>query len=160
MTQIEDLKLDTRPLYVRVEEALIKLVADCEAGDQLPPEAELAQHLGVSRATLREALRALEERDMIVRRHGVGTFVASPQPFLIKSGLEALESLDTLAARMGLDCGTDNLSINRETVPSYLAVKLHVPVSAQVISVSRTRITNNKVVAYMDDVVPASIISL
>ena len=44
-------------------------------GSRLPSEAELAEQLAVSRPTLRESLRLLEERGMISRRHGRGTFV-------------------------------------------------------------------------------------
>jgi GntR family transcriptional regulator len=70
-------------------------------GDQLPPEPVLAKRLGVSRSTLREGLRMFAERGDLVRRHGVGTFVALPSPTL-ESGLEVLESVDSLARRMGL----------------------------------------------------------
>ena len=42
---------------------------------QLPSEPQLAAELGVSRATIREALTILAREGVIVRRHGVGTFV-------------------------------------------------------------------------------------
>src|SRR5918995_719257 len=46
------------------------------AGTRLPSEPELAAELQVSRATLREALRAMELRGLLRRRQGSGTFVA------------------------------------------------------------------------------------
>ena len=49
---------------------------DYPPGAQLPAEAQMASNLGVSRATWRDALRQLEERGLIIRRHGRGTFVA------------------------------------------------------------------------------------
>ena len=44
-------------------------------GERLPPEQELSAHLGISRGTLRTALRRLEESGEIVRRQGSGTYV-------------------------------------------------------------------------------------
>src|SRR5258708_4352384 len=46
-----------------------------KTGDQLPPERELMSQLGVSRATLREALKALGESKLIEARPGIGWFV-------------------------------------------------------------------------------------
>ncbi|EKF20655.1 FadR/GntR family transcriptional regulator [Nitratireductor pacificus] len=45
-------------------------------GDRLPGERELARQLDVSRPILRDALKALEERGLILTRHGGGTYVA------------------------------------------------------------------------------------
>src|ERR1700722_16445926 len=47
-------------------------------GDRLPGERELCELLGVSRASVREALRSLEARGVVVVRHGKGVFVAAP----------------------------------------------------------------------------------
>ncbi len=44
-------------------------------GEKLPAERDLAQHFGASRSTIREALRRLEEQNLLTRRIGSGTFV-------------------------------------------------------------------------------------
>lgn len=46
-------------------------------GDLLPPEAKLAHQLGVSRSSLREAIRALQILGVVESRHGSGTYVGS-----------------------------------------------------------------------------------
>ena len=43
--------------------------------DRLPPERRLADHFGASRGTIREALRRLEDTNLVVRKVGSGTFV-------------------------------------------------------------------------------------
>ena len=45
-------------------------------GDRLPGERELARQFDVSRPILRDALKALEQRELLVTRHGGGTYVA------------------------------------------------------------------------------------
>ena len=48
------------------------------AGDAIPTEAELADELGISRGSLREALKGLQARGIVEVRHGRGMFVAQP----------------------------------------------------------------------------------
>ena len=88
------LRADQRPLYAQASEALKDLVQrnGYAAGDRLPSEIELSQRLGISRPTLREALRHLEEDGVIVRRHGVGTFVTEAQP-VIEAGSRCWKAL-------------------------------------------------------------------
>ena len=56
-------------------------------GDRLPPEKELAEHLGLSRNSLREAVKALEIIRVLDVRRGDGTYVTSLEPHLL---LEAI----------------------------------------------------------------------
>jgi GntR family transcriptional repressor for pyruvate dehydrogenase complex len=49
-------------------------------GDRLPPERELAQAMGVSRSSLREALRALSLLGVTEMRHGDGTYLTALDP--------------------------------------------------------------------------------
>jgi GntR family transcriptional regulator len=141
----------------QVNGSLAALISRRKPGEQLPPEPQLAQQLGVSRATLREAMRSFEEHGQIVRRHGVGTFVAPPPP-LIETGLEELESLDTLARRIGLEIHMSDAVIEeRETTPNE-AAHLQIPPGSPVISVARVMTTGlqpgtQQPVAYLVDIV-------
>jgi GntR family transcriptional repressor for pyruvate dehydrogenase complex len=64
-------------IYERIVEQIQRLIhdGDLAPGDQLPPERVLAETFQVSRASVREALRALELRGLIEGRQGGGTFV-------------------------------------------------------------------------------------
>ncbi len=69
---------------------------DLLPGDRLPPEQELADRLGVSRGSLREAVRALSQINVLDVRRGDGTFVTSLAPSELLSGLSfAMELLQT-----------------------------------------------------------------
>lgn len=51
-------------------------------GDKLPTEHQLAERFHVSRVVVREALQALRAENLIVTKHGTGSFVSNPQNFL------------------------------------------------------------------------------
>lgn len=70
-----------------------------ERGQRLPSEGVMAKELGVSRNTLREAYVALENDGFIIRRHGVGTFVA--QPAIIRDSLNAFASFAQIVETAG-----------------------------------------------------------
>ena len=71
-------KPDFQPLYVQVQALITRRIGDgvWRPGDLLPTEIELAAEYGVSQGTVRKALIALEGEKLIVRRQGVGTYVA------------------------------------------------------------------------------------
>src|SRR5947209_3745390 len=66
------------PIYVQIAQALSGLIASgrLPAGTPLPPERTLADLVGVSRMTLREATNLLEQKGLIESYRGRGTFVA------------------------------------------------------------------------------------
>lgn len=66
------------PLYHRVQRAIRFVIEDGHLGadDALPPERDLAQALGVSRVTVRNAIRDLVDEGLLVQRRGAGTFVS------------------------------------------------------------------------------------
>lgn len=74
--------VDFRPLYQQVKDAVIgKLIGgDWRPGDKLPSEFRLAAEYGVSQGTVRKALDELTAQNVLIRRQGRGTFVATHTP--------------------------------------------------------------------------------
>ena len=66
-----------QPLYDQLVDILIdRIEQEYRPGDLLPSERELSERYGLSRTTVRLALRELEDLGMVLRQHGRGTFVA------------------------------------------------------------------------------------
>jgi GntR family transcriptional regulator len=149
------IRVDQRPLYAQASEALRNLVqrGGYAPGDRLPSEVELSQQLGISRPTLREALRLLEEDGSIVRRHGVGTFVAQSQP-VIESGLEVLESIKRMAGRSGLQVQMGEVVISERMTTAAETEGMALTTPEPATSVMRVILAQGKPVAHLTDVLP------
>src|SRR5512138_2721169 len=98
--------------FQRLQADLAKLIAETPAGSRLMSEPELAKQMGVSRATLREAMRTFETQGLIRRRQGSGTYKVDKFP-VIEAGLEVLESIETMARRMNLEVSVTDLSVGQ-----------------------------------------------
>jgi GntR family transcriptional repressor for pyruvate dehydrogenase complex len=75
----------TRQALEQIQQMIIQ--AELKPGDRLPPEHELAERLGVSRGSLREAVRALSHANILDVRRGDGTYVTSLEPDELMSGV-------------------------------------------------------------------------
>lgn len=106
---------------------------------------------------MREAMRAFETQGLIRRRQGAGTFVVGQVPVL-ESGLEVLESLETLARRKNLDISVRYLQVERIAAEEEMAEILNVPLSAPLTRVQRVILTENRPVAYLIDTLPEDVL--
>ena len=150
------IRADHRHLYLQV---IDRLKSDIGKGiykenEKLPSEFELSKSLGVSRATLREALRLLEEENVIVRRHGVGTFV-NPKP-VFTSGIEQLSSISSMIEQAGMEPGTIFLKATEEKSTEDDVTRFQTDIDDNVITLERVRTADSEPVVYCIDKVPAS----
>ena len=72
----------------QVEESIHK--GALKAGDQLPPERELAEQFGVSRTAVREAVKALREKGLVEAYPGRGTFITDGSSYTIRQSLDRM----------------------------------------------------------------------
>ncbi|MBA1334479.1 MAG: hypothetical protein HPY66_2328 [Firmicutes bacterium] len=85
----------SKKMYMLVAEQIESLIKEgkIKAGDRLPSERDMASQFGISRATIREALTALEMQGLIESRTGSGTFVCE-KPESWETGDIILEDMD------------------------------------------------------------------
>ena len=144
--------------FQRLQADLADLIAKTPAGQRLTSEPELAKQLGVSRATLREAMRTFETQGLIRRRQGSGTYVVGKVP-VIDAGLEVLESIDTMAKRMNLSISVSDLSIDTFQADEEAAQQLGVDAGLTLTRVSRVVQADGRPSAYLVDILPPSVLA-
>ncbi|MBH0229332.1 GntR family transcriptional regulator [Halobacillus yeomjeoni] len=154
------IRQDTRHLYLQVIEQIKR---DIESGiylekEKLPSEFQLSKSLGVSRATLREALRLMEEEGVVTRRHGVGTFV-NPKP-IFTSGIEELSSVTSMIMQSGMKPGTQYLSADLVEPSEDDRRRFTNPDLHRIAKVERVRTADDQPVVYCEDKIPESLIPI
>lgn len=145
------IKSDTRHLYLQVVDRLKRDIAKgiYKEKEKFPSEYQLAKTLGVSRATLREALRTLEEENVVIRRHGVGTFVNGKPPF--NSGIEQLNSVTNMIKQAGMNPGTIFLSSNTRCSTDEDVKRFSCSEEDEILVIERVRTANGEPVVYCMD---------
>ncbi|GAA3327995.1 FadR/GntR family transcriptional regulator [Paeniglutamicibacter sulfureus] len=118
--------------YHVIVEQIKQLIRDgnLKPGDRLPNEREFCQQLGVSRVTVREALRVLEATGLIQVNLGArgGSFLTSPSPELVGENLAHLLTLSpitasaTTEARQIFELGILPLVLERATAEDIAAL--------------------------------------
>lgn len=150
----------TKPVstYQRLQNDLSDIIHDAPRGTKLPSEPDLAKKLGVSRATLREAMRTFESQGLLRRRQGLGTFVYGPSQ-VIESGLEVLESIETQAEKIGLEVTMGNCQISHIKTTPEQSEKLGIAADSPLLQINRVILADNAPAAYLIDILPEGILS-
>jgi GntR family transcriptional regulator len=148
---------DRRPLPLQVYARLrARIIAGEDLpGARLPSEADLARSFGVSRVTVREALRLLQREGLLVARHGSGHFVLGRER--IREPLTELRSVTELLHSLGYAVETTVLRTVEEAA-GELASALELEPGELVVRAERLRSSGGDPLIYSIDVVPARLV--
>ena len=143
------------PKWLNTRATLLHQIESGElrAGERLAPEPELASTLGVSRATLRDALRSLEDDGFLSRKPGAGTRVATG-PRLSHSLNNNFGVADVIRS-MGMIPGTQSLEIHLVDASEEEARDLKIEVGASLMVVERVRTADQVPVVFSTSFYPA-----
>ena len=147
-------------LYLTVKDEIEELIVKgtFKPGDQLPSEYDLSKKYGVSRMTLREALRALEEEGLVAKKQGLGTFVKTTAQ-RIKSILDVNYGVTEMIKNMGFRPGTQEKNVEEVFADSHMVKALNVKEGTKIIALERVRTADKIPVAYTLDMIPATILA-
>lgn len=152
------IKSDSDHSYLQVIDGIKRHIKDgkYKEREQLPSEFQLSKQLGVSRAILRHALQILEEENIVVTRHGVGTFI-NPKP-LFSSGIEELTSVTDTIIQSGRTPGSQYLSTDLIIPTADEKEKFAPLVIDSLIKIERVRTADNQPVVFCVDKIPEGLI--
>lgn len=146
------------PLYFQLSQQLEAAIEQgrLSPGSLLGNEIELAGRLGLSRPTVRQAIQALVDKGLLVRRRGIGTQVVHSQ---IKRPLELSSLYDDLEAA-GQRPGTRVLRLDTVEATAEVAAALGLPEGSEVRLVERLRSAHGEPMAYLRNHLPTDLIGL
>lgn len=140
--------------YHGVRDQLLDRLDEMTAGDQLPPERELAQELNVSRMTLRRAIDELVTRGAVRRRHGAGVFALGPK---LDQSLMASSFTEDMRAR-GLRPGARTLDFEVSAAGARIGRRLGIGSTDHITKLTRLRLADDEPIALEELHIPRQLI--
>jgi GntR family transcriptional regulator len=135
-----------------------RITDDDFEGGRIPPEIELANDLGVSRTTVRDALSRLENEGTIYRRQGAGTFV-NEQGLQIKSRLEEIWSYEQVLEDHGYVPSVRVLSEITEPADPSTAESLGLDQGDTVLMIEKLFLENEEPVILTINRIPSNLLT-
>lgn len=148
-----------RPLLADVVRSELKrliLGGEFAVGTKLPNEDRLCERFGVSRVTIREAVRGLIEDGLVVRRHGSGTYVTR-RP-LIRNSLDTNFSYTDHFQASGFRPGRKLLGLRKVAASEEVAEALGVAAGSSLVEVRRIRTADGRPAISSIDWIPAELL--
>jgi GntR family transcriptional regulator len=134
------------PAYIQLANILRSQIAEglFKPGDQLPSEAQLCRHYGISPMTVRRSINLLADQDVVTTAQGRGTFV---KPLELSAATFDLRELQELFSQ---NAGTVIKLLDVRIIPAdkYTAKKLNLAVGENTVYIRRLLITDGVPVFY------------
>lgn len=129
------------PIYLQIAENYKLRIESGELpmGSKLPAEREISEQLGVNRLTIRQALGILESQGLIIRKQGIGTYVAQPK---VEHPTSQFFWFTRQMKMTGRIPGAELISFERETADKVTSRELNIAFSAPVYHCLRLRLVN------------------
>jgi GntR family transcriptional regulator len=143
-----------KPAWVPIEEQLTERIeaGRLAPGERIPPERELAEHLSVSRMTVRQALASLAARGLVERGVGRGTFVR--QSGTVTHDLTRFTGFTGQVERSGLEAGAQLIQATRCPAPDTVAEALGLDPEAPALRIERIRLGGGRAMTLEDTWLP------
>jgi GntR family transcriptional regulator len=137
------------PLYLQLEDVLSReiIAGRLSPGDQLPAEPDIAEHFGVSRSVVRQALMRLDQEGLVRRAHGAGTFVLRnrQRSWLVQ---DVAGFFRDEVERHGHEVTSKILRLGVEPMPMWATDALSVPEGSQGVVLERLRSVDGALTVY------------
>ena len=134
------------PLYAQIKEALRAKIVDGTyvPHQRLPSESDMITAFGVSRITVRQAIRDLQKEGLLFSVHGKGTFVALPK---VSQELAQLQGFNEAMNQLGHETFSDVFGLATMKGDALISAKLGLPAGAPVTEIRRVRYLNREPVS-------------
>jgi len=141
------------PLYRQLAMVLRQLIGAQEQNrGMLPPEMEIAEHFGVSRNTVRQAMGELVTEGLLVRKRGIGTHLAGPGPR--PWAMDSWDGLFTATRAEGVELTTEPMRVEVAPLPNWASGRLGLVAGEPGVIVQRRRRVDDRVLNLSTNYLP------
>ncbi|MEM1483495.1 GntR family transcriptional regulator [Oscillospiraceae bacterium PP1C4] len=130
------------PLYLQLESIILKYIEknNLKPGDSIPSEGEFCTHYGLSRSTVRQAFKQLEEKGLVIRRRGLGSFVSVPK---VSRNLGYLYSFTSQLTEMGYKTSSKVLKFEDILADADIAKAMGIQKGVPIYQIERLRLADD-----------------
>lgn len=160
-------RTDGKPPYRQIAGMLREAISSnrLAPGERLPSEAQLIEHFGVARMTVRQAVQELRSDGLVISQHGRGVFVRPAPPirrlasdrFARQHRAEGKAAFTVEAEKSGYSPEVDNIVVRHERPNSFVAERLRLSSEDEIVVRSRRYLANGRPVETAVSYIPAAL---